>query len=62
MPLNFRNTIFWIQDLLKGSKVRKHYNAIKKINDNHGSDFTVRERQVYLSDILRHCPRYRSIL
>ena len=60
-----RNTVFWLLDRLKGSKVRKHYNAIKKINGNHGSDFAASERKGYLSDILLHCtetvPFYRNL-
>jgi len=65
MPLTLRKTIFWLKDWMKGSKVRRHYEAIKKINDNHGSDYSFRERTKYLSEILRHCldtvPYYRNL-
>jgi len=65
MPPNLRDTIFWLSDFLKGSKVRKHYHAIEKINTDHCSDFAVRERQGCLSDILQHSletvPYYKNI-
>ncbi|WP_373517303.1 CoF synthetase [Pricia sp.] len=65
MPRTLRKTIFWLKDWIKGSKVRKHYEAIEKINDDHESDHSVREREKYLSEILRHCidtvPYYRKL-
>lgn len=65
MPLRLRKTIFWLKDWMKGSKVLKHYKAIEKINENHGSDYSVGERKKYLSEILRHCihtvPYYRNL-
>ncbi len=65
MPRTLRKTIFWLKDWMKGSKVRKHYKAIQRINDNHGSNHSIREREEYLSEILRHCvdtvPYYRKL-
>ena len=61
----FRNSLFWISDWLKGAKIRKHHNAVKRINEDHGSDYSVRKRKKYLSDLLRHCqqtvPYYRNL-
>lgn len=65
MPHNFRNTLFWFLDWLKGSKVRKHYKAVKKIHEDHTSEFAASERKKYLAKILRHCtktvPYYRNL-
>ncbi len=65
MRLTFRNSLFWISDWLKGAKIRKHHNAVKKINEDHGSDYSVRKRKKYLNDLLRHCqqtvPYYRNL-
>ncbi len=65
MPRTLRKTIFWLKDRIKGSKVRKHYEAIKNINENHGSDYSIRESEKNLSEILRHCidtvPYYRKL-
>lgn len=65
MPSTFRNTIFWLFDRLKGSKVRRHYDAISRINKDHESEFAIRERKKYLSEILQHTmttvPYYRAI-
>ncbi|MDX1362812.1 MAG: CoF synthetase [Arenibacter latericius] len=49
-----RYIIFWLLDFFKGSKVRWHYNSLKKINEDHGSSFSISERKRYLSDILQH--------
>lgn len=66
MPSTFRNTIFWLSDQLKGSKVRRHYEAIKRINKDHGSEYSIRERKRYLNEILQHCkdtvPYYRNVM
>ncbi len=65
MPYSLRNTIFWLSDLLKGAKICKHYEAVIRINEDHESDYAVRERKKYLSEILRHCretvPYYRNL-
>ena len=65
MPLKLRKTIFWLKDWMKGSKVRRHYEAIEKVNADHGSDYSIRKRKKYLSEILRHCidtvPYYREL-
>ncbi len=65
MLSTFRNTIFWLLDRLMGLKVRKHLDAIKRINRDHGSDYAVCERKRYLSEILQHCkdtvPYYRDL-
>lgn len=65
MPHTFQNFLFWISDWLKGAKIRKYHNAIKTINEDHGSDYSVKKRKKYLSDLLRHCqqtvPFYRNL-
>ncbi len=52
-------------DWLKGAKIRKHHNAVKKINKDHDSDYAVQERTRYLSEMLQHCketvPFYRNL-
>ncbi len=61
----FRNSLFWVSDWLKGAKIRKHHNAVTKINEDHGSDYAIRKRKQYLNDLLRHClqtvPYYRNL-
>jgi len=63
-PSTLRNTIFWLLDCIKGSKVRSHYDAITRINEDHESDYAIGERKKYLSAILRHStetvPYYKS--
>lgn len=52
-------------DLLRGAKVRKHFDAIKKINEDHESNYAILERKGYLLDILAHCkntvPYYKNL-
>lgn len=52
-------------DWLKGAKIRKHHNAVKKINEDHNSEYAVQERMGYLSEMLQHCketvPFYRKL-
>lgn len=52
-------------DWLKGAKIRKHHNAVKKINEDHHSEYAVQERTRYLSEMLQHCketvPFYRNL-
>ncbi|GGW44475.1 phenylacetate--CoA ligase family protein [Arenibacter certesii] len=62
---SIRYIIFWLVDYLKGAKVRKHYNSLKRINEDHGSASSVSEREQYLSEMLNHCiktvPFYRNL-
>ena len=65
MITNFRNLIFWSSDWLKGSKIRKHHEAVTKINYDHNSKYAVDERKKYLYDLLKHCletvPYYKNL-
>ena len=65
MSPTFRNALFWMLDWLKGAKIRKHYDAVRKINEDHGSDHSVIEREKNLLNILTHCrqtvPYYRNL-
>lgn len=65
MTTPLRHTIFWLLDFLNGSKVRKHYNSIKKVNEDHGSAFSVSKREKSLSEILKHAsdtvPFYKDL-
>lgn len=64
-PSTFRNALYWLSDFLKGSKRRRHYDAITLINKDHESDYATQERKKYLSDILSHTiqtvPFYRML-
>ncbi len=65
MSPTLRNSFFWISDWLKGAKIRKHHAAVTKINNNHGSDYSLKKRKQYLNDLLRHAqetvPYYRNL-
>lgn len=62
---NFRNSLFWLSDWLKGGKIRKYHKAVTKINENHDSEYAIEKRKEYLTDMLRHCqetvPFYRNL-
>lgn len=64
-PPTFRSSLYWLSDFLKGSKLRRHYNAITRINTDHQSDYAIQERKKNLSDILSHTiqtvPYYRML-
>lgn len=47
-----RRSVYWTFDMLRGSKVRKHYNDIKYIIENNGETADIREK--YLSSLLNH--------
>lgn len=49
-----RNKAFWTLDAFKGSPVRKHYNAIKFINENHNDERAIQLRNDYLTNLLEH--------
>ncbi|MBU2948593.1 CoF synthetase [Zobellia uliginosa] len=53
-PTTWRSSFFWLLDQFKGSKIRKHYDAIKRININHESDYATQQRTTYLNQILHH--------
>ena len=65
MLQTFRNSLFWISDWLKGAKIRKHHNEVQMINEDHGSDYSIKKRKKYLSDLLLHSqqtvPYYRNL-
>ncbi|HEA21788.1 hypothetical protein LCGC14_0745680 [marine sediment metagenome] len=65
MTPNFRNLMFWLSDWLKGAKIRRHHNAITKINQDHDSEYAITKRNEYLSELLRHCqetvPFYKNL-
>jgi len=46
---------FWFWDSIRGSEVRRHLQAIQRINRDQESDFALGERKKYLSAILDHC-------
>jgi len=60
----FRKLAFWGSDLLKGSPVRKHYDEIKFIIDNYGSEKAEAIGREHLKNILAHArstvPYYRE--
>jgi len=65
MLLSFRNSLFWISDWLKGAKIRKNHNAVTRINEDHGSEYSLKKRKQYLNDLLQHAqetvPYYRNL-
>ncbi|HET8735383.1 MAG TPA: CoF synthetase [Pricia sp.] len=65
MFFNVRNSLFWFSDWLKGGHVQRHYSAVKKIQEDHTSDFALSEKKKYLTTILRHAqetvPYYRDL-
>ncbi|NNE76890.1 MAG: phenylacetate--CoA ligase family protein [Pricia sp.] len=65
MKTTLRNALFWISDWLKGSKVRRHFDSIRKIHQDHESEYSKRVRKEYVSEILKHCshtvPYYRNL-
>lgn len=65
MKASLRYNIFSLLDFLSGSRIQKHYNSLKNINEDHGSAFSISERERFLSQILQHCldtvPLYRNL-
>lgn len=51
---NLRRIAFWQLDYLNGSRIRKHYDDIKFILENHGSDAVVARRKSFMDNILRN--------
>ena len=65
MVLNFRNTIFWILDALKGGKIHKHYKELGVILEDYNSDNSKNLRKNHLNNLLDHAvktvPFYKDI-
>ncbi len=65
MLRSFRNSLFWISDWFQGAEIRKHHDAVTKINEDQDSDFAIQKRKQYLKDLLAHCrqtvPYYRNL-
>ncbi|MEZ4856045.1 MAG: CoF synthetase [Gelidibacter sp.] len=65
MVLNFRNTIFWILDALKGGKIHKHYKELGVILEDYNSDNSKNLRKKHLNHLLNHAaktvPFYKDI-
>lgn len=49
-----RRHAFWLVDFLKGSKIRKHYNAINRVLNHPSSDEAMLQQKKDLSALLRH--------
>ncbi len=49
-----RKKLFWIADFFKGGKIRKHYNDIQFINEDHSSSESKLRRKKHLQNILNH--------
>lgn len=49
-----RRTAYWTLDFLTGSKVRKHYEDIKKIMENVQGPDVIQIKEKYLADILKY--------
>ncbi|MDB2607173.1 CoF synthetase [Zobellia sp.] len=50
----WRGSLFWLLDQIKGAKIRTHYDAVKRINQNHESEYALQQRKNYLDHILKH--------
>jgi len=50
----FRNLSYKLLDVLHGLHVKKHYDDIKFIMQNYGSEKAIQKREAYLNDILNH--------
>ena len=64
MKINFRKTLFWIVDFIKGRKKIDNYNDIKNIIENYNTKEVKAKKAQYLEDILNHAinstPFYKS--
>ncbi|WP_318308098.1 phenylacetate--CoA ligase family protein [Flagellimonas crocea] len=49
-----RNLVFWSVDMFKGGDIRKHYNEIKKVQNNPSSEFSEQIRAENLAKLLQH--------
>ena len=60
-----RKELFWTLDLLKGAKVKKYFEDIRRINECPYSEAAIASRERYLQNILQHClntvPFYREL-
>ena len=49
-----RGFSFWMIDFLKGAKIKRHYNEIKFILEQYGTEESKLKRDKYLKDLLKH--------